>query len=73
MITIPDRDPVDVPGERARTRSRKNTIPLIGICIAFVIGFAFVSLFMRGHDVSSSTTVAPITAPPGTSPTHTTP
>ena len=68
MTIIPDRDPVGVPNARPRTRSSNNLIPLIGVCIAFVLGFGLVSLAMRGHPVTGNTTVSPITAPPSSSP-----
>jgi hypothetical protein len=80
MITIPDRDPVDVPGTRARKRSRNNTIPLIGVLIAFVLGFGLVSLMMHGRTVPGDapvikTSPAAITGPvaPTTTPPPPTP
>ena len=77
MAIIPDRDPVGAPNTRSRTRSRNNRIPLIGVLIAFVLGFGLVSLIMQGRPVTGAapvpTPVAPITAPPSSSPVHPTP
>jgi hypothetical protein len=62
MAIIPNRDPVDVPNTRARTRLRNNRIPLIGVLIAFVLGFGLVSLMMHGRVLPGDAAV--VTAPP---------
>ncbi len=77
MTIVPDRDPVDLRNARSRKRARNNAIPLIGVLMAFFIGFGLVSLFMRGHPVPGNaavpTSVAPITVPSSSSPEHSTP
>ncbi len=72
MAIIPDRGPIGVPNAPPRIRSSNNVIPLVGVCIAFVIGFGLVSLFMHERPIAGNaavpTPVAPITAPPSSSP-----
>ncbi len=64
MTIIPDRDPAELANARARKRSRGNSLPLIGVFIAFILGFGLVSLFMRGPITGIATSPATQTGSP---------
>ncbi len=67
MTIIPDRDHVDVPIARSRIRSGNRRISLIGVLIAFVLGFGLFSLVTRGPLITGNATV-PTPVPPITAP-----
>ncbi len=60
MTIIPDRDPAELATGRSRKRPRSNSLPLIGVFIAFILGFGLVSLFMHGP-VTGVAPVSPAT------------